>query len=239
MKKIELLKVLEKYPLFTFNEFVRVTGKPPEYSRTYLHRLKKEGHIFQVEKGKYTVFGDPMVFSSYITVPSYISFWTAISFYNLTEQLPRDIMLASPKPKKTIWFDKRRIRFFKTKHMWGYKKQRYMDFDILVAEKEKCIIDSLLLKNLPFSEVVKALKTKDIDAGVLVEYAIKTKSKSLMKRLGYAMEICGMEDADGLAGYLDRNYVPLDWNGKSADGKNKKCGKWRVIINGRLNDIDQ
>jgi len=229
MKKIGLLKMLERYPLFTFNEFVRVTGKTPEYSRTYLHRLKKEGLVFQVEKGKYTVFEDPMVFSSYITLPSYISFWTAIRFYNFTEQLPRDIMLASPKPKKNMVFNKKRIRFFKTKHMWGYKKQRYRDFDIFVAEKEKSIIDSLLLRNIPFSEVVKAVQTKDFDAGKLVEYAIKTKNKSLMKRLGYMMEISGIDGRGKLIEHFDRNYILLSWNGKASGKKNKK---WRIILNG-------
>ncbi len=51
MNKIRLVKELEKHPMFTFNEFVRMGGKGVKYSRTYLYRLKKEGLIFQIERG--------------------------------------------------------------------------------------------------------------------------------------------------------------------------------------------
>jgi predicted transcriptional regulator of viral defense system len=233
MKKIEIIKILEKYPLFTFNEFVRITGKTSEYARNYLYRLKKEGLIFQIERGKYTVFDDTMIFSSHIVIPSFISFWTAFRFYNFTEQLPVDIMIASPKSKKTIDFQGTKIRFFKTKHMWGYKKQRYMDFDILVAEREKCIIDSLLMKNTIFDEIVKAIGTKEFDSKKLVEYAIKTKNKSLMKRIGYLMGKFGFETEE-LIKHLDNNYILLDWNGIKKGERNKK---WKIIVNRRLNDI--
>lgn len=233
MKKIEIIKALGKYPLFTFNEFVRIIAKTQKYTRTYLYRLKKEYHIFQVERGKYTVFDDPMIISSHVMIPSYISFWTAIRLHNLTEQLPLDIMIAVPKSKKTIKFQGTKIRFFKTKHMWGYKKQKYMDFDIFVAEKEKCIIDALSLKNTPFDEIVKAIRTKDFETKKLIEYAIKTGNKSLIKRLGYLMENFGLKTEE-LARHLDNNYILLDW---SETKKEKKDKKWKIIVNRRLDDI--
>ncbi len=231
--KIQLLKKLEEYPLFTINEFVRVTGKSPEYARTMIYRLKKEKLIYMVEKGKYSVHDDPMVFSSHIVIPSYISFWTALRFHNLTEQLPKDIMIASPKPRHEINFQGTRIRFFKTKHFWGYKKERYSGFDIFVAEKEKCIIDCLFLKNLPFDEVAKAVAKKEFDSKKMAEYAIRTKNITLMKRLGCIMEYFGL-DAEALVKYLDSNFIPLDWNAPKKGDKNKK---WKIIVNRRLNDI--
>ncbi len=220
MKKIELIRMLEKYPLFTFNEFVRITGKSSEYARTYLYRLKKEGLVFSVERGKYTVFDDAMLFSSYISVPSYISFWTGLVFHNMTEQLPVEITVAVAKSKENIVFKGTKVRFFKTKQIWGYRKYRYRGFDIFVAEKEKCIIDSLLLKNVPFDEIVKSIRTKEFDADKLSEYAVKTGNKSLMKRVGYIMDKCGMNSAaDRLTKYTDNNYVLLDWSA---------TGKWKI-----------
>ncbi len=233
MKKIEIIKILEKYPLFTFNEFVRIIKKTQKYARTYLYRLKKEHYIFQVERGKYTVFDDPMIMSSHIMVPSYISFWTAIRWHDLTEQLPADIMIAVSRSKKTIEFQGTKLRFFKIKHMYGYKKQRYRDFDIFIAEREKCIIDSLLLQNTPFDEIVKAIKTKNFDVKKLLEYAIKTGNKSLIKRLGYLMESFGIK-VKKLVRYQDNNYILLDLNGIKEGEKNKK---WKIIVNRRLDDI--
>lgn len=234
MKAIETIKMLEKCPIFTFNEFVRMTGNKQAYARTCLYRLKKKGLILRVERGKYTAFDDPMIFSSRIVVPSYISFWTAIRFYGLTEQLPRDIMLASPKPRKDLEFKGTRIRFFKMKQIWGYAKQRYRDFDIFVAEKEKCIIDSLMLRNVPFDEIAKAIETGELDGNVLAEYAKKSGNKTVIKRLGYLMEAFGI-DASELKDCLDNNYVLLDWHGPKAGKKDKK---WKIIINRRLHDIN-
>lgn len=233
MNRINAIKALEKRPLFTFNEFVRIIGKKPQYARIYLHRLKSRGLVFQIERGKYSVFDDPLIFSSHIMLPSYISFWTALRFYGFTEQLPVEIMIASPKPREGISFHGTKIHFFKTKHLWGYKKQRYAGFDIFVAEKEKSIIDSLLAKNTPFDEIAKAVETRDFDAKRLIEYAVKTKNKSLMKRVGYLMENFGLEPKE-LAGHLDNNYVLLDWNGGK---KGEKSKNFKVIVNRRLNDI--
>ena len=231
--KIQLLKKLEEYPLFTMNEFVRIVGKSPEYARTMIYRLKKERLLYMIEKGKYTVHDDPMVFSSYIVTPSYISFWTALRFHNLTEQLPKDIMMASAKPKHEIDFQGTKIRFFKTKQLWGYKKERYAGFDVFVAEKEKCIVDCLLLKNTPFDEVAKAVAKKELDEKKITEYAVRTKNISLMKRLGYIMEYFGM-DVEPLTKHLDNNLIPLDWNAPKKGEKNKK---WKITVNRRLDDI--
>lgn len=233
MKGMKIIKLLGKRPIFSINEFARITGKGAGYSRLYLHRLNKDGLVFRIERGKYTVFDDPMIFSSHIVLPSYISFWTAIRFHGLTEQLPRDIMLASPKSRKNLEFKGTRIRFFRTSNIWGYGKQRYGDFDIFVADKEKCIIDSLLLKNVPFDEIAKAIETRELDENTIADYAIKAGDKSLIKRIGYIMEAFGM-DATKLEMRLDNNYILLDWHGPKAGKKNKK---WKIIENRRLRDI--
>lgn len=231
MNAISLLKLLEAYPLFSINDFVRMTGSPVKYARNRIYRMRKAGLIFQVQKGKYTVHTDPLIYASYITVPSYISFWTAIRFYNLTEQLPNGIMVAAPKPKKRI--ASQGIRFFKMKQMWGYRKERHAGFDIFVAEREKCIIDCMLLRNLPFDETAKAISSKGLDANKLIEYAIKAGNKSAMKRIGWLLERYGF-DAGRLAGKIDCNYIPLGWD---AAKKGKKDKKWKVIVNWREDDF--
>ncbi|MFH1432287.1 MAG: hypothetical protein ABIG84_03650 [archaeon] len=234
MKTIDILKTIEKYPLITFNEFIKITGTNPEYARTYLSRLKKDNRIYTIEKGKYTTHDDPLLFSSYIATPSYISYWTALRYHNLTEQLPKDIMIATPRSKDTITFQKTDIRFFKTKHMWGYRKHRYRDFDIFMAEKEKSIIDCLSGKNTPFDEIIKAIATKEYDHKKIIEYALKTKNNSLIKRLGYLLEHFGIKTGN-LKSHIDNNYIPLD---PGMPKKGTATERWKIIINRRLDDID-
>ncbi len=227
MKTILLLRILEKYPLFTFNEFVRITGKGVNYCRTHLYRLKKEKLLFELEKGKYTVHENPLLFASLITTPSYISFWTALRFYNLTDQLPMQIMIASKKSKKAVHFLTTTITFHKLRYFWGYAKTRYEQFDIFIAEPEKCLLDSLLTGTVPLHEIAKAIDSAEINLEQLKAFAIRTKNKSLLKRLGFLLEQKGLS-AEELLKHIDYNYIPLDLHHKKQGEKNKK---WRIINN--------
>ncbi len=109
--------------------------------------------------------------------------------------------------------------------MFGYKKERYSDFDIFMAEPEKAIIDLLLFK-VPIDDVKLALEKEDLDFNKLSEHAKKTKNKSLMKRLGYLLEQ-KKSSSYGLKA-LDNNYILLDYLGKKKGIKDKR---WRLIIN--------
>ena len=109
--------------------------------------------------------------------------------------------------------------------MFGYKKERYEDFDIFIAEKEKTIIDALLFK-LPIEDICYAVENADLDFEKLVNYAKKTKNISLMKRLGYILEN-KKNNSYGLKA-TDNNYVKLDYLKKN---KGKKDKKWRLLIN--------
>ena len=225
MKSIHLLKKLERYPLFTENDVAKIINKSPEYVKTLLYRLNKQGFIKRIEKGKYTTYEDPVIFSTRIITPSYISLWTAFRFYNMTRQQPFGIFVVSPVSKKKLRFHSTEIMFFKSKHIFGYKKERYEDFDIFIAEKEKAIIDALLF-HLPLEEVSNALEDEEINFRRLAEYAKKTKNISLMKRLGYLLET-KKANSYGLKA-RDNNFIALDYN---CPKKGKKEKNWRLIIN--------
>ncbi len=228
MRSIILLKKLENYPLFTEKDLAKIINKSPKYVKTLLYRLNKQDFIKRIERGKYTLYNDPLIFSTYIMIPSYLSLWTAFRYYNWIQQQPFEIFVVSHINKKSIRFQNTKIMFFKTKHIFGYKKERYSDFDIFIAEKEKAIIDALLF-HLPIEDIINALEDKEIDFIKLAEYSKRTKNISLIKRLGYILEkkknnSCGLKA-------LDNNYIPLDYLKKK---KGKKDSKWKLIINTEL-----
>lgn len=227
MKTINLIKILENYPLFRENDVAKIVNKKPEYIKTLLYRLEKRKLIYRIERGKYTCYDDALLFVSYIYVPSYISLWTAIRYYNLTEQLPKTIFVMVPKSRKSLKFLNITIEFIKTKYFFGFKKDRYRDFDIFIAEPEKAIIDSLLSKKTPLDEIEKAIKTRQFDINKLLSYAIKTKNKSLIKRLGFILEENNIK-CERLKGFVDANYVLLDLMLNKTGKKNEK---WRIIDN--------
>lgn len=225
MKTIYLLKKLQRFPLFTQNDIAKMINKNQKYVKTLLHRLNEQGFIKRIERGKYTVHDDSLIFASHIVIPSYFSLWTALRYYNMTQQQPRRFFLMCPIKRRSIKLNDLEIVFSSTKHIFGYRKERYNDFDIFMAEPEKAIIDSLLFK-IPIEDVDIALDYEEINFQKLSEYAKKTKNTSLIKRLGYLLEI-KKRNSYGLKA-LDSNYILLDYSGKRKGRKNKK---WKIIIN--------
>jgi predicted transcriptional regulator of viral defense system len=227
MKLIPFLQQLRQRPVFTENDIAKILNKGAAYVRILLHRLHVQGYIHRLERGKYTLYEDPLIYASHLITPSYFSLWTGLRYHNLTTQQPQNIFVLCSRPKKSIKVGRTKVIFTQSKHLFGYKKERYADFDIFVAEPEKAIIDSLLFR-IPLEYVIEALEApgEKINYPQLAKYAQRTGNKSLIKRLGYLLEkITGQ--TYGLAP-LDYNYVALDYNGRRKGIKHKK---WRVIIN--------
>ena len=233
MKKIELLKELEKYPLFNLKIVKDIINKDRNYTKLFIHRLKKDNFIFEIEKNKYTLGKDSFVIASNIIWPSYISGWSALNYHHLTDQIPQTIFVITTRArkKKEIIFNNAKIRFTKvnSKYFFGYKKERYGNYDIFIAEKEKALIDSALLKKISFSEICDIMKgnVKNINIPLLIEYLIKINNKSLIKRFGFLLDKLNIKN-DKLNKLIDFKYIQLDY---SISKKGKKDKKWRIIDN--------
>ncbi len=237
MKRIILINELKKYPVFTLKTVGEIIEKDRDYAKLVVYRLKKDKLILEIEKNRYTLQKDPLVVASNIIWPSYISCWSALRYYNLTEQLPQvtSVMTTRARSKREIRFNNTRIVFtkIKPKYFFGYGKERQGDFNIFIAEKEKALIDSALFKKVSFSEVGDIIKDniRAINVNLLVDYLIKIKNKALIKRFGFLLESLGIDTYDRFKELLDSKYIPLDY-ALTAEGK--KDRKWRVIKNAEL-----
>ena len=118
MKKIQLLKELEKYPLFNLKIVKDIINKDRNYTKLFIHRLKKDKFIFEIEKNKYTLNKDPFIIASNMIWPCYISGWSAISYYHLTDQIPQTIFVITTRARKKreIIFNNTKIIFTKVKN---------------------------------------------------------------------------------------------------------------------------
>lgn len=235
MKKIELLKELNKHPVFTLKTVKEVIGKNREYTKLVIYRLKKDKYIFEIEKNKYTFQKDPFAIISSIIWPSYISCWSALRYYGMTEQLPEIffVITTRARKKRIMEFGSVKIAFIKTapKYFFGYKKEIYNGFEIFIADKEKALIDSALFRKLSFSEICSIIKDneEDINFNLLLDYLVKTKNKALIKRFGFLLESLKI-NTDRLKKLIDFKYIPLDYAVK-ASSKMKRDKKWKVIRN--------
>ncbi|MBI2449726.1 type IV toxin-antitoxin system AbiEi family antitoxin domain-containing protein [Candidatus Pacearchaeota archaeon] len=234
MKALEIIKELEKFQkvIFSINDLAKIIKKSRKYSSLVLYRLKKKGLIIEIERNKYVPKDmSPYVLSNLI-YPSYLSFLTAFSYYNLTAQIPKQIQIVSLKSKKEIEFENYKLKFvkFKPNRFFGYKREKMAHGFIFIAELEKAIIDSLFLpKYCPIDETFNVLNEaiKNINLEKLIDYALKMKSKVVLKRLGYLLEKKNINIYNKIKDKLNKKYDNLD----ILSNKGKKNKKWRIIIN--------
>lgn len=232
MKAIDLLKTLENLekPIFTIADISKITGKNAAYVRLYMHRLKKQGRIEEIEKGKYALNEtDPLCIAPNVTFPAYVSFLSALAYYGLTTQLPRTIFVACAKSKKEIKKEGYTIKFVKLKRIFGYRREKYHGKIIFIGDLEKVIVDSLFLPQYcPLDETFNAIMEGEYDTSKLIEYAVKMDSAVVLKRLGYLLDLKGTDVHEKLKGKISKRYDPVNPLLPKTGDKNKK---WRLILN--------
>src|SRR4030043_18919 len=142
--------------------------------------MKKKQLIRNVGKGKLAFRdADDLVVASALNWPSYVSFWSALSYYGLSDQMPRKIYSATTKYSKQI----RNFKYvtLSRKRFFGYTKIG----DIVIAEKEKAFADSLLFPKYAggIREIEKSLKNslENLDTEKLIKYSFRIESKAVIR----------------------------------------------------------
>jgi len=232
MKSLEFLNQLKdsKSVVFTFSDLVKILGKNEPYTKVFIYRLVKKELLKRLERNKYVVKGiNPFLVASNILFPSYISFLSAYSYYNLTMQLPRTFYIVCLKEKKQLNYDNNTFQFIKFNKLrfFGFKKEMLDNKFIFVAEVEKAILDSLYLpKYCPISETFFALRNAKLDINKLLDYAKRMKSLAVIKRLGYLLEMVGIDASKIKTSF--KNYTLLNPTLQKVGKKNER---WKLIIN--------
>ncbi len=189
VNRITLLKELQKYPVFGVRIVSNLIDKGRNYSKLYIYRLKKAGLILELEKDRYTTHNDSLLVASHIVWPCYMSSWSAIRYYNLTEQLPNHIEVITTRSRKRreLSFRNTTIKFIRIKreNFFGFGKIQHGDFEIFIAEKEKALADALYLKHLSFETFIEILYNnhKELDVKKLKIYLVKMAIKNIAKKL--------------------------------------------------------
>ena len=226
MNSIKLLEQLKEKAVFNISDIERITSSNGKYAKVILSRLKKRNLIKHLSKNLYTTNENIYLISSNLVYPSYISFWSASAFLGYTEQILKNIQIATTRKIKEINFEGYCIKFIKIKEFFGFKKINTEKGDIFVAEDEKLIIDSLLrYKELGnFDEIKKVFESSKIKKEKIIDYLKRINNQTLLKRVGYLLDkIKKIDLSDEFK--LDKNYILLNPFSK----KWKKINsKWRI-----------
>lgn len=138
-----------KIPVFTTNEIARISNLKKPCAIVYIKRMIDKNILFRISKGIYSLENDPILYASYITPNSYISFNAALYIHKAINQIPTTIHVVVPKRIKKKVEGVTFINLPK-KMIFGFKKIEYKGYKIWIAEIEKAILDiSYKYGNLP------------------------------------------------------------------------------------------
>ncbi|MFT4283065.1 MAG: type IV toxin-antitoxin system AbiEi family antitoxin domain-containing protein [Candidatus Woesearchaeota archaeon] len=216
--------------IFSLNDLAKLTGKNKKYLSVYLNNHLKKGNIHLLRKGWY-YFEEFNKFLISKTFPgTYISLTSALEYYGFSTQRYINLELCSLNQKKSQKILDWRVDFIKIKkvNFFGYKKEMISGQEILIADKEKLLIDCLLNQQIIVLEETNEYLTavlNELNIEKLNEYLRKINSYALNKRIGYLLEKQGIK----LKLKINNKYDYLDLNKSKKNAvKNKK---WKLLQN--------
>lgn len=254
-KENKLIMDLEKTDktIFTIEDAKEILGQEGSNVKKVIYRLKKKNRITSIERGKYILSparaGIEGFWSEHVynIVPAildeyYISYWSALNYWEMTDQLPKTTYVACKRSKEPLEVKGQKIKFVRLdpKKFYGYTEDSMNDQPFNIATMEKTIVDSL--DKLEYSggvkTVSKALESNrtEINLESLVETVNRFPNQSVKRRLGYLLE-----NSNLLTSRLERSlkeefqgYRWLDYT----EGKQKfeYEKKWGLKVNLKVSD---
>ncbi len=239
--------------IFTTRDAYLILG-PGKPTRDTLERLVDKGWLKRIEKGKYLVVPleagpervwteDALVLASHLVNPSMVAYWSALSRWNLTDQVPRVTYVQTParKENRTPVVLGMRFRIVRVKEgkFFGGLTVRIGETPVQVTDPEKTLIDSLDRPELSggVSEVARALREGDgeIDWIRATGHLRRFGSGAVVKRLGFLVESMGLSHPpdpgllDQWQGLLTAGISPLDPS--SSQDTHRIATRWRIGVN--------
>jgi predicted transcriptional regulator of viral defense system len=174
-----------------------------------LSRWAKNGWLARVKRGIYipvplesrdadVPLEDPWIIAERLYSPCYIGGWSALEYWDLTEQIFRTtFVMTIRKIRKTapeIQGAQFQIRNVKKKALFGLKPVWRGQIKVMVSDPSRTLIDLLIDPSLggglrPIVDVMRNyLKSEYRNKDLLLEYAQKIKKGVVYKRLGLLME---------------------------------------------------
>lgn len=243
-----------KAPLFTVEEFAKVTGRPKSKTWRVLHSLLEGGWVERLSKGRYSIVPleagpeatwseDSLVVACHLAEPASVAYWSACHYWNWTEQVPRTVFVQTTQRKlhstRVVLGVRYRFVCIRSNKLFGLSKRTTDRGTFTITDREKTLVDALdhpelcggiqlVLEMLPAAEFIDWDKVDD--------YLQRMGSGAIYKRLGFLVEWLGsrldLPDREVRMGrwlsHLTAGYAPLESGGSSGGPTDTR---WRVRIN--------
>ena len=219
--------------------------------RELLSSMTRRGKISRLKEGVYTII--PLGESRLTYIPEwhlltkhlvesaeyYIGYYAALQIHNLITQpsLKQQIVVSKQLKKSRLKIQKIEFQFIyhNKNHFFGSKKIWINQFDrVLCSDLEKTIIDCLFKPEYAggIVEIAKAIyESKDkLDFDKLLKYTIQFQSQSVIKRLGYLLELLNIHTdiTLSLLTLRSNSYATLD---TELPKEGKRLSRWKILKN--------
>jgi len=240
--------------IFSSAEAKEVLKEETCYVKQVLYNLKTKGWLKRLERGKYLIIPleaglegewseEPFVIASHLVKPYAISYWSALNFWQFTEQIPRTIFVSSPTQsrkysEKEILGIPFKFVVVKKEKFFGITKIWIGSHKVCITDEEKTLIDCLDHPEY-CGGIVEACKglwngyKEGIDWSKLSDYAYRIGKKAVLKRLGYLAELLELPIPDYLSKWRDdisssSSYEKLD---PTLPKKGRYISRWKLQLN--------
>lgn len=250
-----LLALAEKgVSVFTFEEAQEILQTTNSSVKHILMDLARKRRLQRIEKGKYLLIPEkagqelywsetPWVIVPYLIDEYYVGFWTAMNYWDMTEQIPYTIFVATTKRKRDLKFGNQKFEFItlSKKKFFGFIKQKSGKADFNVSSKEKTIVDGLMHPEYcgGIPEVTKAMWNvrEELNWEAVLEMSKQVGLNIVSRRLGYLLNV--LEIKQDIARELRKEpFKGFHFLDPNADRKRldyaKECG---LIINRTKNEL--
>jgi predicted transcriptional regulator of viral defense system len=225
---------------FGVEELIRLTNWDRQRVYNILHSLQKKNHIYRIRRNQYVITENinEKIFriATEVVEPSYISFWTALSYYGYTEQQIKTIQLVTTKQTCSLSLSSFNIEptTFRIKRFFGYKKIN----DFVIATPEKAFIDSLYQLNKcgGLDEYSKCFKNawNMLNKKTFVQGLLLFDNKSMISRIGFIIDCLSLKktiDIKKLKTNISQTPIKLNPYSSKKATYNKK---WNILINHQI-----
>jgi len=181
MDRLDLILVRNKLSdqkvlIFTVKDFVRLFKVKSKTARSFLSFHTKKGFFKRIKLGIYFLLSNPPTpfeIANYVCRPSYISFETALSIYNIIPETVYTITSATTNRNKSYDISGLNISYNKIKRslFFGYFPIKTRDNRIvLIADREKAFLDYIYLRSLKKQPINERINLTKIDKNKLGRY---------------------------------------------------------------------
>ncbi|MBI5883117.1 MAG: hypothetical protein HZB91_08435 [Elusimicrobia bacterium] len=250
----DLILALEwdKQSLVTIKDIMRRLRCSNAYARYLAHTLHKKGWLETLAKGHYQLIGaargpkgvpdmNPYgVVARLFPKPYFLAYHWAGTHHGLLTQVSYVTHVAVLRPKAPMEFKNIRFEFIKLakKRFFGYAEATIMGEKVLIADRERTLLDALdrptLIGGIEASAQSVFHAGKKWDAGRILEYLRRFDDSALARRFGYLCQTLRIVLPEDLTAYLssqvkkDAAYLgsPKRWGTQGDRDK-----RWNLILN--------